>query len=102
MFLLQNLDCKYSLEPPQSGGSNMYQQSMFSAKNNRSMLHGRVNVIEGICIIWYLVGAISFSSASWFIIKTDQNKLSLIMSVFPFNCHYVNILNQFFTIKRTV
>ena len=29
---VQNIDCKYSLEPPQWGGSNEYPQSMFSAK----------------------------------------------------------------------
>ena len=29
LFLLQNIDCEYSLEPPRQGGSNMYPQSMF-------------------------------------------------------------------------
>ena len=29
LFLLQNIDCGYSLEPPRQGGSNVYQQSMF-------------------------------------------------------------------------
>ena len=31
IFLIsaQNIDCGYSLEPPQRGGSNEYQQSMF-------------------------------------------------------------------------
>ena len=29
LFLLQNIDCGYSLEPPQRGGSNVYPQSMF-------------------------------------------------------------------------
>ena len=31
IFLIsaQNIDCEYSLEPPQRGGSNEYQQSMF-------------------------------------------------------------------------
>ena len=28
----QNIDCGYSLEPPQRGGSNEYPQSMFLAK----------------------------------------------------------------------
>ena len=28
-FLLQNIDCGYSLEPPRRGGSNEYPQSMF-------------------------------------------------------------------------
>ena len=29
LFLLKNIDCGYSLEPPQRGGSNMYPQFMF-------------------------------------------------------------------------
>ena len=29
LFLLQNIDCGYALEPPQRGGSNSYPQSMF-------------------------------------------------------------------------
>ena len=28
-FLLQNIDCWYSIEPPRRGGSNVYPQSMF-------------------------------------------------------------------------
>ena len=32
LFLLQNIDCGYSLEPPRRGGSNLYPQSMFWAK----------------------------------------------------------------------
>ena len=29
LFLFQNIDCGYSLEPPRRGASNMYPQSMF-------------------------------------------------------------------------
>ena len=29
LFLFQNIDCRYSLEPPRRGGSNVYPQSMF-------------------------------------------------------------------------
>ena len=32
LFLLQNIDCGYSLEPPRRGGSNVYPQSMFEQK----------------------------------------------------------------------
>ena len=32
LFLLQNIDCGYSLEPPPRGGSNVYPQSMFWEK----------------------------------------------------------------------
>ena len=63
LFLLQNIDCGYSLEPPQRGGSNVYLQSMFWAKirkiskffsrnfqfyrwKNLCILHGHVFVIN--------------------------------------------------------
>ena len=29
LFLLQNIDCGYSLEPPRRGGSSVYLHSMF-------------------------------------------------------------------------
>ena len=29
LFVLQNIDCGYSLEPPRRGSSNVYPQSMF-------------------------------------------------------------------------
>ena len=29
LFLIQNIDCRYSLEPPRRGDSNVYPQSMF-------------------------------------------------------------------------
>ena len=32
LFLLKNIDCGYSLEPPRWGGSNEYLQSMFWAE----------------------------------------------------------------------
>ena len=32
LFLLKNIDCGYSLEPPRRGGSNEYSQSMFWAE----------------------------------------------------------------------
>ena len=32
LFLLKNIDCGYSLEPPRRGGSNEYLQSMFCAE----------------------------------------------------------------------
>ena len=35
LFLLQNIDCGYSLEPPRRGGSNVYPRSMFWSKNKK-------------------------------------------------------------------
>ena len=37
LFLLQNIDCGYSLEPPRRGGSNEYPQSMFWGKNKKNI-----------------------------------------------------------------
>ena len=31
-----NIDCGYSLEPPQRGGSNEYPQSMFLSRNKKN------------------------------------------------------------------
>ena len=37
LFLLKNIDCGYSLEPPRRGGSNEYPQSMFLSRNRKVM-----------------------------------------------------------------
>ena len=39
----QNIDCKYSLEPPRRGGSNEYSQSIFLAEI-RKILYTPVNL----------------------------------------------------------
>ena len=35
----QNIDCGYSLEPPQRGGSYEYPQSMFSSRNKENNVY---------------------------------------------------------------
>ena len=35
----QNIDCGYSLELPQQGGSNGYPQSMFLSRNKKNNVH---------------------------------------------------------------
>ena len=42
LIFAQNIDCGYTLEPPQPGGSNEYPQSMFWSKNKKNM-YTRVN-----------------------------------------------------------
>ena len=37
LIFAQNIDCGYTLEPPQWGGSNEYPQSMFWSKNKKNM-----------------------------------------------------------------
>ena len=37
LIFAQNIDCGYTLEPPQGGGSNEYPQSMFWGKNKKKM-----------------------------------------------------------------
>ena len=36
IFLLKNIDCGYSLEPPRRGGSNEYPQSTFLSRNKKN------------------------------------------------------------------
>ena len=48
LFLLKNIDCGCSLEPPHRGGSNEYPQAMFWAeiwKNNRLILSESFNFL---------------------------------------------------------
>ena len=42
LIFAKNIDCGYTLEPPQRGGSNEYPQSMFWSKNKKNM-YTRVN-----------------------------------------------------------
>ena len=37
LIFAQNIDCGYTLEPPQWGGSNEYPQSMFWSKNKKKV-----------------------------------------------------------------
>ena len=37
LIVAQNIDCGYTLEPPQWGGSNKYPQSMFWSKNKNKV-----------------------------------------------------------------
>ena len=36
---VQNIDCGYSLEPPQRGGSNEYPQSVFLSRNKKNNVY---------------------------------------------------------------
>ena len=38
-YSVQNIDCGYSLEPPQQGGSNEYLQSMFLSRNKKNNVY---------------------------------------------------------------
>ena len=38
-FLLKNIDCGYSFELPQQGGSNQYPQSMFLSRNKKNNVY---------------------------------------------------------------
>ena len=42
LIFAQNIDCGYTLEPPQRGGSKEYPQTMFWSKNKKNMFT-RVN-----------------------------------------------------------
>ena len=49
LFLLKNIDCGYSLEPPHRGGSNEYPQSMFWAEiwKNIRIFIWKLSVLDG-------------------------------------------------------
>ena len=38
LIFAQNIDCGYTLEPPQRGGSNEYPQSVFCSKNKKKCI----------------------------------------------------------------
>ena len=39
IFLLKNIDCGYSLEPPRQGGSNKYLQSLFLSRDKKNNVY---------------------------------------------------------------
>ena len=39
IFLLKNIDCGYSLEPPRRGGSDQYPPSMFLSRNKKNNVY---------------------------------------------------------------
>ena len=39
IYLLQNIECGYPLEPPRRGGSNEYPQSMFLSRNKKNSVY---------------------------------------------------------------
>ena len=45
IIFAQNIDCGYTLEPPQGGGSNEYPQSMFWSKNKKKGIPLRTPVL---------------------------------------------------------
>ena len=52
LIFAQNIDCGYTLEPPQRGGSNEYPQSLFWSKNKKN-IYTRVKVgCKGVFITW--------------------------------------------------
>ena len=36
LIFAQNIDCRYTVEPPRQGGSNEYPQSMFWSKDKKN------------------------------------------------------------------
>ena len=95
LFLLQNIDCGYSLELPQRGGSNVYPQSMFLGKNKKNIkdflmkfsifteeknlciLHGQVLVMS--C---FLNRRIDFTISFGYILKQNLNYSQILNNTF--------------------
>ena len=60
-FSAQNIDCRYSLEPPRRGGSNEYPQSMFLTRNKKNNIYPckpqfyYIKVgFKGVKLYWYV------------------------------------------------
>ena len=98
LFLLQNIDCGYSLEPPRRGGSNVYPQSMFwgggsneypqsmfwskNNKNNKNLLlksFNFYNLKKSLYITW-----VSFRNEMWCRDVWVQLHQLLDLSILPF------------------
>ena len=75
LFLLKNIDCGYSLEPPPRGGSNGYPQSMFWAEMWKiSEFYQKIFSFLVVKFSVYLI------------------RLVFVMGYFAFNCfHYENM-----------
>ena len=61
LFLLQNIDCGYSLEPTRRGGSNVYPQSMFWVKIRKisNIFDWKFSIFTGEKISVYVMGKFS-------------------------------------------
>ena len=46
MFLLKNIDCGYSLEPPWRRDSNVYLQFMFSSKKKKKKKKKKIKIMD--------------------------------------------------------
>ena len=99
LFLLENIDCVYSLEPPRRGGSNEYPQSMFWAEiwiiseflyENFHFFGGKIfNIFEQAC----------FPNAVFF--STDRSKAVPLLQFFvcasvKFVRHYLFFISPSF------
>ena len=49
LIFAQNIDCRYTLEPPHRGGSNLYHVFIFWSKNKKNMHYLHVH-ISGISV----------------------------------------------------
>ena len=65
LFLLQNIDCGYSLEPPRRGGSYVYTQSMFEKYHFFSSRNFHFYNRKNDCILYWRV----------FVMYTDETTL---------------------------
>ena len=84
LFLLQNIDCGYSLKPPRRGGSNVYPQSMFWSKNKKNIKNFLLEIftfynLRKICILHghvFVMFLIPCLCSTYYIAKSSNRPLS--------------------------
>ena len=74
LFLLQNIDCGYSLEPHRRGGSNLYPQSMFWSKNKKKYQNFSVEnfqflKLKNLCLLYGQVFVMHFRTSCATVIR---------------------------------
>ena len=103
-FLLQNIDCGYSLEPPRRGGSNVYPQSMFWSKNKKNIKNFPTKFSffspekKSLYIAWA-----SFRNGTNFSCIVDTGRLSKIqILIFHRQAIYSSVVLSTFILDRSI
>ena len=89
-----NIDCGYTLEPPQRGCSNEYPQSMFKSKNKKN------NIYPCIPQFYYIkVGftRVTFTRTCYPDVAQFSSVTRTIMQMVSVNTRTLNILGKFIT-----
>ena len=82
----KNIDCRYSLEPPRTGGSNEYPQSMFLSRNKKNNVYPCKPQFYYIKVGSNLYRRVFVMLGFWLLIATSTFALFLRTHVFNYMC----------------